>query len=181
LLVTGKTVLESSSIFSRPAIQLLLAIIVIWVGVRQWKKPPKENAKEAEPKWLDSADKLLTKSSDKFTPRRAVFLAVFMSALSPKNIALLFAFTLTLTQVDLTTQQITAFLFLFVILSSIAIGIPVLYAMVKGDGAQDTLNQAKSWVERNRSRSMALLLFVLGGIMLLNAVIDVLQRTTLPQ
>lgn len=179
LFSTGESVLESSSPFSRPVIQILLGALVIWLGKRRWNKPPKESAEQATPKWMASADQLLTKSSDKFTPRRALFLAIFMSALSPKNIALMLAFILTLTQVDLTRQEIVAFLFLFVVLSSLTIGIPVLYALVKGDSAQNDLNQMKGWVVQNRSRALALLLYVLGGIMLLNGALEILQRVTL--
>lgn len=178
---TGKSALESTSVFSRPAIQILLGIGVIWIGARQWNKPPKQSVEEAAPKWMASADKMLTKSSDKFTPRRALFLGVFMSALSPKNIALMLAFGITLTQVNLRKEEAATLLFLFIILSSLTIGAPVLYALVKGDGAQDDLNRAKNWVVLNRSRSLALLLFALGGIMILNALIEVLQKTTFGQ
>lgn len=176
---TGKSALESSSPFSRPAIEIFLGIGVIWIGKREWNKPLKQNAKEATPKWMASADQMLTTSSDKFTPRRALFLAIFMSALSPKNIALMLAFGITLMQADLTKSEGGALLILFVLLSSLAIGIPVLYAMVKGDGAQDELNQMKGWVVQNRSRAMSLLLFVLGGIMILNGALELLQRATL--
>jgi threonine/homoserine/homoserine lactone efflux protein len=175
---TGKSALESFSPFSRPAVEILLGIGVIWIGKRQWNKPPKKDAEEATPKWMASADRVLTKSSDKVTPRRALFLAIFMSALSPKNIALMFAFALALMQANLTSQQVGALLVLFILFSSLTIGIPVLYAQVKGEGAQDSLNQMKDWVMLNRSRSMSLLLFVLGSIMILNAVIEVLQKTT---
>jgi threonine/homoserine/homoserine lactone efflux protein len=178
ILETGRSALESSSAFSRPAIQIMLGIAVIWIGARQWKKPPRQNAENATPKWMASADRVLSQSSDKFTPRRALFLAVFMSALSPKNIALMLAFGLSLTQASLRTDQSAALLFLFVVLSSLTIGIPVLYAMVKGEGAQDDLNRVKSWVVSNRSRSLALLLFVLAGIMIINALVQVLQKTT---
>lgn len=179
LLETGRSVLESSSAFSRPAIQVLLGIGVIWIGIRQWNKPPKSDAEAATPKWMASADQLLTKSSDKLTPRRALFLAVVMSALSPKNIALMFAFALALTQANLSSQEIGALLVLFILFSSLTIGIPVLYAQVKGEGAQASLSQMKDWVIVNRSRSMSLLLFVLGGIMILNAVTELLQKMTL--
>lgn len=175
---TGKSVLESSSAFSRPAVQILLGIGILWIAKRQWNKPPKQNAEDATPKWMASADQLLTKSSDKFTPQRALFLAVFMSALSPKNIALMFAFGFTLMQSNLSRQEMGTLLILFVLFSSLTIGIPVLYAMVKGDGAQDSLNEMKNWVMSNRSRAASLLLFVLGGILILNAVLEILQKTT---
>ncbi len=175
---TSKQILESSSPLSRPLIQCALGVGVIWLGKRRWNAPPKETPEQATPKWMASAEQLLTKSSDKFTPRRALFLALFMSALSPKNIALMFAFALTLMQGNLTRQEIAALLFLFVVLSSLTIGLPVLYAMVKGDDAQESLNEMKSWVMLNRGRALALLLFVLGGVMIMNALVEVLQKQT---
>jgi threonine/homoserine/homoserine lactone efflux protein len=176
---TGKSLLESTSVFARPAVQILLGVGILALARRQWNKPPKENADEATPKWMASLDQMLTKSSDKFTPQRALFLAVFMSALSPKNIALMFALMLTIMQADLTKEQSVALLIVFVLFSSVTIGIPVLYAFVKGEDAQTSLNEWKTWVVLNRGRALALLLFVLGGIVILNGLIELLQKSTL--
>ncbi|MCG3142305.1 MAG: hypothetical protein HDKAJFGB_03742 [Anaerolineae bacterium] len=178
LLAPGEQILTATSSLARPLVQCAIGLGVIWLGKRRWNVPPQETAEAAMPKWMASADQFLTKSSDKFTPRRALALALFMSAFSPKNIALMLAFGLTLTQADFSQQTAAAFLFLFVILSSLTIGLPVLYAALKGDDAQETLNQIKRWVMLNRSRALALLLFALGAIMLLNALVELMQNLT---
>lgn len=175
---TGSEFLESSSFFSRPLIQILLGIGILVMGWRRWNKSPKATPEEAMPKWFASVDDMLTKSSDKFTPRRALVLALVMSALSPKNIALMLALFLSISQAGLDARDAFILIFVFILLSSVTIGIPILYAIVKGEDAHAALNEWKTWVILNRGRAIALLLFLLGGIVILNGVISLLEQST---
>lgn len=176
LFQAGIGLLESNTIFARPGIQLLLGILVLFSARRHWNKQPKADAAAETPKWLSRLDEWLTRSSEKFTPLRAFGLAVVMSSFSLKNIGLMLAVVLMIAQANLDpfTQ---AFLFgIFVIISSVTIGMPVLYAVAKGNNAQDALAQWKTWVIENRGRAAALLLFVLGGILVLNGVVGIVER-----
>jgi threonine/homoserine/homoserine lactone efflux protein len=146
------------------------------LALRRWNKPLKTTPEEAMPKWFEPVDKALTKSSDKFTPRRALLLAVVMSALSPKNIALMLALFLAISQANLNSGDAFILLLIFVLISSVTIGVPILYAMVKGENSQEALETWKIWVIQNRGRALALLLFVLGGIVILNGVISLVER-----
>ncbi len=175
---TALDYLESNSLFSRPVIQILLGIGILVLGWRRWNKVPKTTPEEAMPKWFASVDNMLTKSSDKFTPRRALGLALVMSALSPKNIALMLALFVSISQAGLDARDAFILIFIFILVSSVTIGIPILYAMMKGEDAHDALNGWKTWVVLNRGRAVALLLFMLGGIVILNGVISLLEQST---
>jgi len=172
---TGLSILEHSTLFAKPIVQVLLGVGVIFLAWRRWNKPQNTTIEEVQPKWMVSLDKVLTQSSDKFTPRRALVLAVVMSALSPKNIALMLALLVAFSQVNLDETQYAFLMVVFIVFSSVTIGIPILYAMVKGENSQAALTEWKNWVITNRGRALSLLLFVLGGIAIMNGIIGMVE------
>lgn len=178
LVNAGLSILEHSSLLARPGVQIILGVGLFFLGWRRWNKPQPTNLAESRPSWMDSIDKLLTQSSDKFTPGRALALAFVMSALSPKNIALMLALLVTISDASLDYYQIVFFLVIFIVFSSVTIGIPILYTLAKGENSQQVLNDWKDLVIQNRGRAIALLLFVLGGISLINGIIGILERNT---
>lgn len=173
---TGTGLLEANGIFSRPTLQILIGLGIILLAYKQWNKPPKQTAAGAAPKWLGSLEDWLTKSSDKFTPRRALALAIVMSAASLKNIALMLAVVLAITQANLDAAATLILFVFFVLLSSVTIGLPVMYALAQGENARQTLEQWKLWVIENRGRAVALLLFTLGIIVTINGVIALSEQ-----
>lgn len=174
----GFQFLSSISGTGRPLVQIGLGFLIILLGWHEWDKPPKSDAAQATPKWMSKVDNLLTKSSGELTPVRAFFLALVMSALSLKNIALMFAVSIIISNQNLGETQITLLLLVFVVISSVTIGIPTLYAMAKGASAQDTLQQWRTWVMENRGRAFALLMFVFGAIFILNGFITYVEQSS---
>ncbi|MCC7165913.1 MAG: LysE family transporter [Anaerolineae bacterium] len=169
LLVTaGVSILSSDSQHVRPAVLVAAGLVLLWVAYRQWTKPLDPSANPAGPKWLETFDRLLARSSEHFTPLRAFVLGVIMSAISPKNIALVLAAAIAFTAQNLSPQDLAILFILFVLISSLAIGIPVGYALLKGDKADESLNKWKLWVIANSSRSIALLLGLLAIVMLVS-------------
>lgn len=171
--------LDAGTILSRPLVQVSIGIFLIFLGLRRWRTPAAEPKDETIPGWFTKVDDALTKSSDKFTPSRAFFLAIVMSALSPKNIALMLALFLALSQAELLQNEVLILLVVFVLISSLTIGIPILYAIVKGDGAQESLTEWKIWILANRGRAFGLLVMLLGVIVMLNGILALLQKLTL--
>ncbi len=177
LAANGLSQLDSMSIIARPIVQILLGIGIAYFAYRQWDKPLVIPTDETPPKWLVLMDEWTTKSSDVFTPARALLLGIVMSALSLKNIALMFGIVLVISQTA--ADQITAFVLfaIFVLVGSLAVSLPVSYALYKGDSAPQALQQWKEWVIRNRSRAFAPLLFLVGAVLVLNGVIAFIEKT----
>lgn len=172
----GILLLQANTVFARPAIQILLGLGVIWLAHKEWGKVPRRHTTEMSQKWMGPVNAWLSKSSDKVTPGRAFVLAILMSSLSPKNIALMLAIVLTTTQADLQAGMTLVLFLIFVFISSVTVGIPVLYALLKGQDADEALNQWKDWVIENRGRALALLLLVLGGILVFNGIVALLEQ-----
>lgn len=168
--------LSPDDLIARPGIQVLLGLGIVWLAYRQWKKPPPVSAQAASPKWIKSLDTALTQSSEKFTPMRALGLGVVMSALSAKNIALMLAIILAISQFDSGFRDSVILLTVFVLVGSLTIGMPVVYAWFQGDNAQSALTEWKDRIVLNRSRAMALVLAVLGGVAAFNGIVELVGR-----
>ncbi len=168
LVTAGIIFLNAESGIFRPSVQVLLAFVLFWVAHRQWTKPVHADPDTDGPKWMGSVDKILSRTDNAIAPERAFFLAIVMSAISPKNIALMIAAVLAFSQTDLETQDIVLLFVLFVVISSLTIGIPVAYALLKGDKAVESLNNWKVWLLTNSPRAAAILVGMLGLVMLLN-------------
>lgn len=168
MVTTGVFILSSNTGFVRPIVRVLLGIGLLWLAYIQWTKPNEPAPDLENPKWLATADRLLARSSGHITPLRAFALAIVMSAISPKNIALMLAAVLAFSSADLNRQDLVALFVLFVVISSITIGIPVGYALLKGDKASESLNRWKLWILSNSGRAAALLLAVVAFVILVN-------------
>lgn len=168
LLSAGIVILSNDAGIFRPIFQVLIGLGVLWLAYRQWTKPIKQEVDARGPKWLGTADELLAKSSEHITPRRAFVLAILMSAVSPKNVALMLAAVLAFTKQDLAPTDVVILFIVFVLISSLAIGIPVGYALLKGDKAAEALNTWKMWIITNSPRAVALLIGMLGFVILID-------------
>lgn len=176
LVQAGLGYLDSNAAAARPVLHIALGALLIWLGIRQWNRLPKTTPEEARPEWMTKLDEMLTKSTDIFTPARAFFLAIVMSALSPKNIALMLAAILVMYDAHLELSQSVFLLLIFVVISSITVGIPTLYALLKGKDAQASLFAWKDWLVANRGHAVALMLFTFGGILVMNGFLAWLEQ-----
>lgn len=153
----------------RLALTLALGIGLVVLARWQWARIPKEGGDPAPPRWRSTFDSVLGKSSEHVTPGRALALGVVMSALSPKNITLVIALSLAVTEADLLwADQVLIFAF-FVVVGSVSIGIPVLYAAFKGDQAEERLRQWRGWIESNTSKFAALFVGFVGVVLILKS------------
>jgi hypothetical protein len=61
-------------------------------------------------------------------------------------------------------------LIVFVLIASITVGIPVIYALVEGERATEQLLRSKEWLMENNARVIAVMLFVLGLFLIVKAI-----------
>lgn len=135
-------------------INLALGLLLLWLAARQWRSRPKEGEKSEMPAWMASIDT--------FTPVKAMGLAALLSGLNPKNLALNLASMTAIGQAELTGGGAIIALLIFVLLSSLSVGIPVTLYLVGGKGVQHTLDGWQSWLAAHNNAVMAVLLLVFG-------------------
>lgn len=168
LVAAGVFILSANMGFVRPIFSVLLGILLLFLAYRRWTKPVDPKPDMAGPKWMATADRLLAQGSGHITPLRAFFLAIVMSAVSPKNIALMIAAVLAFSSEDLNFQDKLVLFVLFIVISSLAIGIPVGYALLKGDKASESLNRWKLWIISNSPKAVAILVGMVAFVLIVN-------------
>ena len=72
-------------------------------------------------------------------------------------------------------DQVLLFAF-FVIVGSVSIGIPVLYAAFKGEQADARLRQWRGWIESNTSKFAALFVGLVGVVLVVKSLVALMER-----
>jgi hypothetical protein len=135
-----------------------LGVLLLALARRNWAKRPAPGETPPMPKWMAAVDSI--------TPVRAFGLAVLLSVVNPKNLALAVGAAAGLGQLGISTSDAVVALVVFVVLASVSIAGPVLYALLGGEGARATLDELKSWLSEHNNAVMAVLFLVFGVVLI---------------
>jgi hypothetical protein len=140
-------------------VKIGLGVLLLALARRNWAKRPKPGEAAPLPRWMDAVDRM--------NPGRAFGLAVLLSVVNPKNLALTIGAAVGLGQLgSLSTGDVVVALAVFVVLASVTIAGPVLYDLLGGDGARAKLDELKSWLTTHNAAVMAVLLLVFGVVLI---------------
>ncbi len=160
---------------ARPMISLLVGLALLYYVLREWKQSAKKKEQAEMPRWLKATHKVVAKTGDVMTPWRALLLAIIMSALSPKNVMLALALCLAFVGSGLSNGEQIVLLVLFVLLGSLTIGVPVVYVVMRGDSAGDTLMTWKTWITENATHVAHVFVGFLGVVMVVKSVVEIVS------
>jgi hypothetical protein len=138
-------------------IKLGLGILLVVLAIRSWRKRPAPGEAPATPKWMSAIDTL--------TPPKAGGLAVLLSAVNPKNLALSLAAGASLAQANVSSGEATAGLIVFVLIASVGIAVPVVSYLVGGERAAHMLDGWRTWLSTHNTAVMAVLFLVFGVVL----------------
>jgi threonine/homoserine/homoserine lactone efflux protein len=138
--------------------KLVLGLLLILLGLRQWRSRPKVGEQAAMPKWMSAIDG--------FTPVKALGTGVLLSAINPKNLILAAGAGATIAQANLSGSDDAVVVVLFVIVASISIAGPVLVYLLGGEKAQRVLDGWKDWLGEHNAAVLTVLLVVMGSVLL---------------
>jgi len=135
-------------------LKLLIGLLLLFLAYRNWKQRPSADDEVEMPKWMAGIDN--------FTPMKAFGLAALLSGLNPKNLLLNVSAMMVISLAELTGMALIVTLFIYLLLASITVIVPVVYYLVGGEKAQKTLDSWKTWLSANNAVVMAVLLLVIG-------------------
>ena len=116
--------------------KIVLGVALLALARRNWRKRPAPGEEAAMPKWLASVESV--------SPVKAFGLAVVLAAVNPKNLILTLGAAAGLAQVPgLSTSDAVVSLAVFVVIASLTIAGPVLYALFGGERAQASLTRPR--------------------------------------
>ena len=134
--------------------KIALGVVLLLLARRNWAKRPAAGDVPAMPKWMAGVDTL--------SPVKAFGLGILLAGVNPKNLILTAGAAAGLAQLGLSASDAVVAIAVFVVVGSLTIVVPVLYALIGGERARATLDSAKAWLSEHNAAVMAVLLLVFG-------------------
>ena len=134
--------------------KIVLGAALLLLARRQWRQRPAQGAEPEMPKWMATLDHV--------SPVKAFGVAVVLAAVNPKNLVLTLGAATGLAQSGVTTSEAVVSIAVFVVIASLTIAGPVLYALVGGQKARAALDGAKGWLTAHNAAVMTVLFLVFG-------------------
>ena len=147
-------------------IRILLGLLLLSLATKKWGKRPKPGEEVELPKWMASIETL--------GPGKTLGVGLLITIVNPKHVALTVAAMISIAQAHLAPGTAVALLAIFVLLSSLGVGTPVIYALAGGESAKTTLATWKAWLSANNAAILAVLFLVFGVVLLSKGIGDLL-------
>ena len=155
ILGIGVTADDSGPSTTSGVIKVLIGVLFVALGVKQWKSRPADGEQAQTPGWMAAIDD--------FSAVKSFGIGVLLSAANPKNLGLTIAAAATITAGGLSGGDEVIVLVVFVVIASLTVATPVVLNLVLGERAAPTLNTMKTWLIDNNATVMAVLFVVLGA------------------
>ncbi|MEV7671026.1 GAP family protein [Streptomyces sp. NPDC088752] len=136
-------------------LKLVLGVLFLLLGAKQWKGRPREGREAAEPGWM--------RAIDRFTPGKAAGLAAALAVANPKNLVLAVGGAVSIAGSGASTGGKTVAAVLMVVIGSLCALAPLTVYLLGGARSAEILTGWKTWMGRHNAAIMTTLLFVLGA------------------
>lgn len=140
---------------SSSVIKLVLGVLLLAVGVRQWRGRTGEHA---TPKWMAAIDDL--------TAVKSLGLAFALAAINPKNLLMCAAAGVTIGGASLSAEQQIGSIAVFTVIAASTVAIPVIGYLVAAQRLRAPLDALKQWLQTNNATVMAVLILVIGVVLI---------------
>jgi hypothetical protein len=138
-------------------VKLGLGVLLVALAVKNWRADHAATGPPPLPRWMASIDSL--------SPVKSVGLALVLSAVNPKNLALSLAAGAGLAQLAVSGGEAAVGLIVFIVVASASIAVPVIFYLVGGEHAAAVLDGWKSWLSAHNGAVMAVLFLVFGVVL----------------
>jgi hypothetical protein len=139
-------------------VKIVLGVLLLLVGLRDWKKRPKPGEPAALPKWLQAIESI--------TPVKSAGLGVALATINPKNLLLIIGGGLAIANAPTSTGGKVVAAAVFVLLAVSTVVLPVVLFRILGARAQGPLESLNTWLQANNATVMAVLILVIGVVLI---------------
>jgi hypothetical protein len=139
-------------------VKLVLGIVVLFLGLRNWRKRPAPGETAVLPKWLQAIEN--------FTPVKSAALGVGLSAVNPKNLIMIVGGGVAISQAPTSPGGHIGAAVIFVALAASTVIVPIVLYRILGTKAQPLLSSLDSWLQHNNATVMTVLLLVIGVVLI---------------
>lgn len=152
---------ESDGDASQPIkgiIQLILGALLFLLALKQWRGRPKEGEEPKLPGWMQAIDKVSFFGAFGF--------GFLLSALNPKNLIMAAGAGTDIGAAELSTGSIIGVIAIYTLIAASTVLIPVLGYLFAADRLSGTLDALRTWLTKENTVIMAMLLLVIGFSMI---------------
>lgn len=124
----------------------------------QWRRRRAAKEPHPLPAW--------TARLEAFSPGKTLLVALGLCVINPKNLTLMLAVMLALTNAGTPAWQNWLGVSVFIAVGSLTIAAPVLYRLFAGAQADTKLADAKQWLQANSATVMAVVFLLMGALLI---------------
>lgn len=135
-------------------LKLVLGALLALLAVKEWKARPAADEDVPMPKWMSALDG--------FTAAKAAGMGVLLSALNPKNLVFIIGGATVVAQLDLPSSDQAVSWAVFTLIATIGVAVPMGIYLLMGSKAAEVLDGLKTWMARNNTAVMGVLLLIIG-------------------
>ena len=139
-------------------IKIVLGLLLIAVGAKQWQGRPRGEAAPAMPKWMSAIDTL--------TAVKSFGLGFLLSAVNPKNLIMAIGAGVFIGGGALYTSADIITIVVFTVIAASTVAIPVVAYLAAADRMSAPLEALHQWLLHENAVVMAVLLAVIGVVMI---------------
>lgn len=136
-------------------LKIALGLVLLVIAVRNWQARPEPGEEPDMPAWMASVDSLGFGG--------ALKLGVVLTLLNPKVIVMCITVGVGLGAAGLPPGTTAVLVAVFVVLSSVTVGAPVVANLVAAERLHGPLTALRGWLARENHTIMAVLFLVLGA------------------
>jgi hypothetical protein len=135
-------------------LKVVLGLLLLAVGVREFRARPKDGDQAALPKWM--------KTIDTVKPPAAFGLAAVLAGANPKNLLLAVSAAASIAQTGISGGQQAIAYAVFALIGTVGVGAPVAIFVAMGSRSEKLLANLKEWMGQHNAVIMAVLCLVIG-------------------
>lgn len=136
-------------------IQLVLGVLLLLLGIRQWRSRPAPGTEPALPTWMSKIDSMGVPA--------VAGLALALAAANPKNFLLAAAAGTTFGRAGLTPGEVTLAILGFTVIAALTVLAPVIIALAAPAKAATVLSGLRTWLAANNAAIMTVVFVILGA------------------
>jgi len=143
-------------------LKLVLGVLLLVVGIKEWRSRPAPDAEVPMPKWMGALDGI--------TPVRASGLGVLIGAVNPKNFLFIIGGAAAVAQTGVSGADQTVAWVVFTVIASLGVIVPVGIYFAMGERADEALQRLKGSMVRNNTAIMAVLCLIIAAKLIGDAI-----------
>jgi threonine/homoserine/homoserine lactone efflux protein len=136
-------------------LKIALGVLLLLVGVKQWRGRPRGDAPAQLPKWMQAIDAFKAPKSFAF--------GMLLSAANPKNLLLTVGAATTIAEAGISAGDEVIALAVFILIGTVGVGLPVVIFFALGERSRKPLAALEAWMAANNTVIMAVLVLLIGA------------------